>query len=192
MRKKLAEKMSNDYEDDDKNRAEEIWIYDNPDSFFLGDRCYTCGVAQDSDTLIGTYSRHTRDCEYAPIGAWVSGSLQRDLDSQRLSDLRKDAALNHQLEKEQERVIAESRNKPQKPTSAMTFDSPNTIAMKDFGLSFAKLMTNFDAERAKSEITRYETWLEKYPGSEDPDPYWIHFLNNYASNLRTKINNPDK
>ena len=179
--------MSNDYEDDDKNRADEVWIYDNPDSFFLGDRCYTCGVAQDSETLIGTYSRHTRDCEYAPLGAWVSGSLQRDLDIQRLSDLRKEAVFNHQLEKEQERIIVESRNKPKTPTLARSIDSPNTIAMKDFGLSFAKLMTTFDAERAKFEITRYETWLETYPGNEDPDPYWIHFLNEYVKKLRSEL-----
>ena len=180
--------MSNDYEDDDKNRAEEVWIYDNPDSFFLGDRCYTCGVAQDSESLIGTYSRHARDCEYAPRGAWVSGSLQRDLDSQRLSDLRKEAALNHKLEKEQEKVIAERNSKAKEPVTPKNYDSPNTIAMKDFGLSFAKLMTTFDSNLAKSEISRYEVWLETYPGSEDPDPYWIHFLNEYVKKLRSELN----
>ncbi len=175
--------MSKEYEDD-KNRAREIWIYDNPDSFFLGDRCYTCGVAQDSESLIGQYSRHARDCEYAPHGAWVSGSVQSDLDSQRLSDLRKESARNHLLEKEQERVISESRNKPKPPVPERIVDSPNTIAMKDFGLSFAKLMTNFDTERASAEISRYETWLETYPGNEEPDPGWIHFLNEYVTKLR--------
>ena len=181
--------MSKDYEDD-KNRAQEIWIYDNPDSFFLGDRCYTCGVAQDSESLIGQYSRHTRDCEYAPYSAWVSGSVQSDLDSQRLSDLRKESGRNYILEKEQERVISERGNKPQTPAPTQTFDSPNTIALKGFGLSFAKLMTSFDAERASSEITRYETWLETYPGDEEPDPGWIHFLNEYVKKLHSQSRKP--
>lgn len=183
--------MSKDYEDDDKNRAQEIWIYDNPDSNFLGETCYTCGVAQDSESLIGTYSRHARDCEYAPRGAWVSGSLQRDLDRQRLSDLSKEAVLNHQLEKEQERIIAEHRSKPKEPAPTKNYDSPNTIAMKDFGLSFAMLMTTFDTERAKSEISRYETWMETYPGSEDPDPGWIHFLNEYVKKISSKLRKLD-
>lgn len=181
--------MSRDDEDDDKNRAEEVWIYDNPDSFFLGDRCYTCGVAQDSETLIGTYSRHARDCEYAPRGAWVSGSLQHDLDSQRLSDLRKEAALNHKFEKEQEKIIAERNSKAKEQAPPKNYDSPNRIAMKNFGVSFAKLMTTFDSNLAKSEISRYEAWLETYPGSEDPDPGWIHFLNEYAKQLRSKLIN---
>ena len=167
------------------HRASIIWIYDNPDSYFHGDRCFTCGVEQDCEALVGQYSRHTRDCEYAPKSSWVQGHLQESLDAQRMDEIKQRERFDKNLENENKKIMEE--NKRKNSLIREVTETPNLRALKSFGIKFARLIVTFNAEEAVREIEHYEDWLKRFNGEEGLDENWVPFLNNYVSKLRVQL-----
>jgi hypothetical protein len=171
----------------DKNFADLVWIHNSSDAITLGDRCYTCGVEQDYEAIQGTYSLHTRDCDYAPEATWVSGSMQQNLDDQRLTERHREFARYRIVEKQREERDLQYELDRQADQPANIEESANSKALKQFGVTFAKLMTNFDADQAKLEITNYQTWVSVNERPEETDTPWIEFLNDYIEKLREMI-----